>query len=65
VKDKLSAVCAYFLLAVQVLDAWPVLLLGIVAVTLSAALPWPTMSAFMRSNIASIACLLAAAIALS
>jgi hypothetical protein len=50
-----------FVLWFVVLDAWPVLLLGIVAVTLSVALPWPAMSKFMHSNIASIAYLLAAA----
>jgi hypothetical protein len=54
-----------FLLRLMVLGVQPVLLLGIGAVTLSAALPWPAMSASMRSNIASIAYLLAAAIGLS
>ncbi len=47
------------------LDALPVLLLGTMDVGLSAALPWLAMSMFMHSNIASSACLLAAAIALS
>ncbi len=54
VKNKLSAVHAYFFMRFVVLDAWPVLLLGIMAVTLSAALPWHAMSPFMRSNIAPL-----------
>jgi hypothetical protein len=54
-----------FFLRFVVLDVWRMLLLGVMAVTLSANLPWPAMSAFMRSNIASIACVLAAAITLS
>jgi hypothetical protein len=62
VKDILSAVCASLLLWFAMLGAQPVLLLVIGAVALSATLLWPTMSAFMRSNIVSIACLLAAAI---
>jgi hypothetical protein len=46
----------------MVLGALPVLLLVRGAVTLSAALLWPAMSAFMHSNILSIASLLADAI---